>query len=161
VYLSLTYITKRYLKYQNIHVLLFHLRAIFSEPGSNVILQLNGSVPYCYILYSTAMSAWTYQSHSHRPGFPREPPVVLVDGVHNVSLLGARVRVLLLSEVDQQQRHLGMNMYAVLVSTTFWRIYHTFNKHHVIKYVVHNKSRSIIITVLAVNTIWNTIVWRL
>jgi len=34
VYLSLAYRTKRYLKYQNIHILLFHLRAIFSEPGS-------------------------------------------------------------------------------------------------------------------------------
>jgi len=34
LHLSLTYITKRYLKYQNIHILLFHLRAIFSEPGS-------------------------------------------------------------------------------------------------------------------------------
>ena len=34
VYLSLAYRTKRYLKYQNIHILLFHLRAIFPEPGS-------------------------------------------------------------------------------------------------------------------------------
>ena len=33
MYLSLAYITKRYLKYQNIHILLFHLRAIFSETG--------------------------------------------------------------------------------------------------------------------------------
>jgi len=40
VYLSLTYITKRYLKYQNIHILLFHLRAIFSEPGSIIF-------PFC------------------------------------------------------------------------------------------------------------------
>jgi len=32
VYLSLAYI-KRYLEYQNVHILLFHLRAIFSEPG--------------------------------------------------------------------------------------------------------------------------------
>jgi len=38
VYLSLAYRTKRYLKYQDIHILLFHLRAIFSEPGSYVIL---------------------------------------------------------------------------------------------------------------------------
>jgi len=35
VYLSLAYRTKRYRKYQNIHILLFHLRAIFSEPGSS------------------------------------------------------------------------------------------------------------------------------
>jgi len=35
VYLSLAYRTKRYRKYQNIHSLFFHLRAIFSEPGSS------------------------------------------------------------------------------------------------------------------------------
>jgi len=42
VYLSLAYRTKTYRKYQNIHILLFHLRAsdfqvfrIFSEPGSS------------------------------------------------------------------------------------------------------------------------------
>jgi len=37
VYLSLAYRTKTYRKYQNIHkyLLLFHLRAIFSEPGSS------------------------------------------------------------------------------------------------------------------------------
>jgi len=29
------YRTKTYRKYQNIHILLFHLRAIFSEPGSS------------------------------------------------------------------------------------------------------------------------------
>ena len=33
--LSLAYRTKRYRKYHNIHILLFHLRAIFSEPGSS------------------------------------------------------------------------------------------------------------------------------
>ena len=35
VYLSLAYRTKRYLKCQHIYILLFHLRAIFSEPGSS------------------------------------------------------------------------------------------------------------------------------
>jgi len=56
VYLSLTYmyITKRYLKYQNIHILLFHLRAIFSAPGSYVVLYLY----YIYIYLFLAIAKY-------------------------------------------------------------------------------------------------------
>jgi len=71
----LAYRTKRYLKYQNIHILLFHLRAIFSEPGSSSQhgkpFLLKGSFITCfYSLFVFSLTLGTaFVSHSKRHGW--------------------------------------------------------------------------------------------